>query len=120
MRISDLSSDVCSSDLTWAFVNPLGLQTLMEILIEATGAYLERQIAAGAEVVQLFDTWAGVLPEHEFRRFCIDPVRRIITRLKEKHPQIPVIAFPRGAGALYDGYAQATGDRKSTRLNSSH
>lgn len=94
---------------TWAFGNPLGLQTLMEILIEATSSYLERQIVAGAEVVQIFDTWAGVLPEAEFRRFCIDPVRRIIAKLKEKHPQIPVIAFPRGAGALYDGYAQATG-----------
>ena len=94
---------------TWAFGNPLGLQTLMEILVEATASYLERQIAAGAEVVQIFDTWAGVLPETEFRRFCIEPVRRIIARLKEKYPQVPVIAFPRGAGALYDGYAEATG-----------
>lgn len=94
---------------TWAFGNPLGLDALIDILVEATGDYLERQIAAGAEVVQLFDTWAGVLPEHEFRRYCIEPVRRIVARLKEKHPELPVIAFPRGAGALYDGYALATG-----------
>ncbi|MCW0233092.1 MAG: uroporphyrinogen decarboxylase [Ferrovibrio sp.] len=94
---------------TWAFGNPLGLQTLMEILIEATVAYLDRQVQAGAEVVQLFDTWAGVLPEQEFRKFCIEPVRRIIAALKEKYPALPVIAFPRGAGALYEGYAQATG-----------
>jgi uroporphyrinogen decarboxylase len=60
-------------------------------------------------VVQLFDTWAGVLPEAEFRRYCIEPVRRIIAALKQKHPTVPVIAFPRGAGAQYDGYALATG-----------
>jgi len=94
---------------TWAFGNPAGLTALLDILVEATVAYLDRQIGAGAEVVQLFDTWAGVLPEAEFRRFCIEPVRRIIGRLKEKHPAIPVIAFPRGAGVLLDGYAAATG-----------
>lgn len=94
---------------TWAFGNPIGLNTLMEILIEATVAYLDRQVQAGAEVVQLFDTWAGVLPEQEFRRFCIEPVRRIIAALKEKYPTLPVIAFPRGAGTMYEGYAAATG-----------
>lgn len=94
---------------TWAFGNPGGLGTLMDILVEATGEYLERQVQAGAEAVQIFDTWAGVLPEQEFRRFCIDPVRRIIARLKAKYPHLPVIAFPRGAGALYDSYAAATG-----------
>jgi len=94
---------------TWAFGNPVGLQQLMDILVEATISYLDRQVQAGAEVVQLFDTWAGVLPENEFRRFCIDPVRRIIAALKEKYPALPVIAFPRGAGALYEGYALATG-----------
>lgn len=94
---------------TWAFGNPLGLQALMDILTEATVSYLDRQIRAGAEVVQLFDTWAGVLPENEFRRFCIEPVRRITAALKARHPGVPVIAFPRSAGALYDGYAAATG-----------
>jgi uroporphyrinogen decarboxylase len=94
---------------TWAFGNPRGLDTLMDILVQATTDYLDRQIVAGAEVVQLFDTWAGVLPEAEFRRYCIEPVRRIIAVLKQKHPQVPVIAFPRGAGALYEGYAAATG-----------
>jgi uroporphyrinogen decarboxylase len=94
---------------TWAFGNPAGLQQLMDILVAATISYLDRQVQAGAEVVQLFDTWAGVLPENEFRRFCIDPVRRIIAALKEKYPTLPVIAFPRGAGALYEGYALATG-----------
>ncbi|WP_300301530.1 uroporphyrinogen decarboxylase [Ferrovibrio sp.] len=94
---------------TWAFGNPQGLDALMNILVEATSDYLDRQIGAGAEVVQLFDTWAGVLPEAEFRRYCIEPVRRIIAALKQKHPNVPVIAFPRGAGAQYEGYAAATG-----------
>src|SRR3546814_12456950 len=77
-------------------------RSLIDILVEATVAYLGRQIEAGAEVVQLFDTWAGVLPEAEFRRFCLEPVRRIIAAVKEKYPGVQVI------------------DRKSTRLNSSH
>ena len=94
---------------TWAFGNPEGLDALMDILVEATGAYLERQVQAGAEAVQIFDTWAGVLPEQEFRRYCIEPVKRIIARLKGKYPSLPVIAFPRGAGVMYDGYAAATG-----------
>lgn len=94
---------------TWAFGNPEALSRLIDILVEATVAYLGRQIEAGAEVVQLFDTWAGVLPEAEFRRFCLDPVRCIVAAVKEKYPAVPVIAFPRGAGVLLDGYAAATG-----------
>src|SRR3546814_7951285 len=84
-------------------------RSLIDILVEATVAYLGRQIEAGAEVVQLFDTWAGVLPEAEFRRFCLEPVRRIIAAVKEKYPGVQVIAFPRGAGVLLDGYAAAPG-----------
>lgn len=94
---------------TWAFGNPVGLSALMDILVDATISYLDRQIRAGAEVVQLFDTWAGVLPDAEFRRFCVEPVRRIIAVLKDKHPDVPVIAFPRGAGVHLEGYAAATG-----------
>lgn len=94
---------------TWAFGNPAGLSALMDILVDATISYLDRQIRAGAEVVQLFDTWAGVLPDAEFRRFCVEPVRRIIAVLKDKHPHVPVIAFPRGAGLHLEGYAAATG-----------
>lgn len=98
-----------ASAKTWAFGNPQGLDALINILVEATVSYLDRQIRAGAEVVQVFDTWAGVLPEQEFRRFCIEPVRRIVAGVKKDHPTVPVIAFPRGAGALYEGYAAATG-----------
>ena len=71
--------------------------------------YLSGQIAAGADVVQLFDTWAGVLPETAFERWVIDPTRRIRARLKESFPTVPVIGFPRGAGLLYPRYAAESG-----------
>jgi len=94
---------------TWAFGNPAGLDRLMDILVKATIEYLSRQVQAGAEVLQLFDTWAGVLPDAQFKRYCIDPVKRIIEGLKALHPAVPIIAFPRGAGLQLEGYSKATG-----------
>ncbi len=93
----------------WVFGNPAGLDRLMDLLVEATTAYLDRQVQAGAEVVQLFDTWAGVLPDEPFERYCIEPVRRIIAQLKALHPGLPVIAFPRGAALHLENYAARTG-----------
>jgi uroporphyrinogen decarboxylase len=93
----------------WAFGDPAGLQALIDLLTTAVIQFLERQIEAGAEAVQLFESWAGILPEPFFRRWCVDPVARIVTALKTRFPHMRVIAFPRGAGLLYDGYAQATG-----------
>jgi uroporphyrinogen decarboxylase len=80
---------------------------LIELLVEATTAHLLAQIAAGAQVVQLFDSWAGVLPEPEFVRWCQAPAARIVAALKAARPDVPVIAFPRGAGALYPSYQVA-------------
>jgi uroporphyrinogen decarboxylase len=82
---------------------------LIELLIEATTEHLRAQIDAGAQVVQLFDSWAGVLPEPEFLRWCQAPAARIVAALKGTHPEVPVIAFPRGAGPLYPGYHAAVG-----------
>jgi uroporphyrinogen decarboxylase len=81
--------------------------TLIELLVEATTAHLLAQIEAGAQVVQLFDSWAGVLPEPEFVRWCQAPAARIVAVLKAARPDVPVIAFPRGAGALYPAYQAA-------------
>ncbi|WP_428487851.1 uroporphyrinogen decarboxylase [Rhodopila sp.] len=92
----------------WALSDPDGFQPLIDLLTTAAIEFLERQIAAGAEAVQLFESWAGILPEPLFRRWCIQPVASIIQALRVKHPTIPVIAFPRAAGLLYDGYLQAT------------
>ncbi|RMC37847.1 uroporphyrinogen decarboxylase [Paracoccus alkanivorans] len=82
---------------------------LIERITEATILYLSAQIEAGAEAVKLFDSWAGSLKGADFDDFAIAPARRIIAALKERHPGIPVIAFPREAGERYIGFAKATG-----------
>ena len=73
------------------------------------GRHLGRQIESGAEAVQLFDSWAGLLPADEFRRWVIAPTAAIVDRLRAGHPGVPVIGFPRGAGVLYASTSDATG-----------
>jgi uroporphyrinogen decarboxylase len=92
---------------TLARREPALFGALIELLVEATRAHLLAQIEAGAQVVQLFDSWAGLLPEPEFVRWCQEPAARIVAALKAARPDVPVIAFPRGAGALYPGYQDA-------------
>ncbi|MDP2085193.1 MAG: uroporphyrinogen decarboxylase [Gemmobacter sp.] len=82
---------------------------LLDRIADATVEYLSAQIAAGAEVVKLFDSWAGSLKGQDFQEFCVAPAARIIADLKARHPDIPVIAFPREAGQGYVGFARATG-----------
>jgi len=93
----------------WAFSDPVGFDRLIDLLVDVTIEYLDRQVNAGADVVQLFDTWAGALPEAAFRRWCIDPVRRISDVLKNRHPNLPVIGFPRGAGQSLTTFARDAG-----------
>jgi len=81
----------------WALGDPDGFRVLVDLLVDATTEYLLRQVAAGAEALQLFDTWAGVLPKHAFDRFSAAPILEIARRVKAEHPEIPIIAFPRGA-----------------------
>jgi uroporphyrinogen decarboxylase len=82
---------------------------LIDIITEATIDYLSAQVDAGAEVVKLFDSWAGSLTGQDFTDFAVKPAARIISALKARHPGLPVIAFPREAGAGYIGFAKATG-----------
>jgi len=82
---------------------------LIDLVTDATIEYLSAQIDAGAEVVKLFDSWAGSLGAADFEAYALGPAKRIIAALKERHPDTPVIAFPRGAGAAYEGFARATG-----------
>lgn len=89
--------------------DPLLFQKLIDLLIEGTIDYLSEQIKAGAEVVKLFDSWAGSLKGADFDRYALEPARRIISALKERHSDAPIIAFPRGAGDRYAGFAKATG-----------
>lgn len=93
----------------WASDDPAGFAGLIDCLVSATSSYLVGQIEAGAEVVQLFDSWAGVLPEPEFQRWVIEPTQRITRAVKRRHPDVPIIGFPRGAGALYERYAIEAG-----------
>lgn len=93
----------------WALSDPDGFQPLIDMLTTAAIQFLDRQIEAGAEAIQLFESWAGILPEPFFQRWCVQPVASIVAALRIKHPAVPIIAFPRAAGLLYDDYAQATG-----------
>ncbi len=82
---------------------------LIEVITEATIDYLSEQVKAGAEVIKLFDSWAGSLKGADFTDFALKPAARIIAELKARHPGLPIIAFPREAGQGYIGFAKATG-----------
>lgn len=92
-----------------AGADPKTFGSLITLLVDATTRFLLAQIDAGAEAVQIFDTWAGVLSHDEFRRWAVEPVREIVARIQAKHPAVPIIAFPRGAGVRYLDYAVETG-----------
>ncbi|WP_339947084.1 uroporphyrinogen decarboxylase [uncultured Albimonas sp.] len=83
--------------------------TLLDLITEATIEYLARQVEAGAEAVKLFDSWAGSLSALDFERVCLEPNRRITAELKSRFPGLPVIAFPRGAGAWLERFADSCG-----------
>jgi uroporphyrinogen decarboxylase len=93
----------------WAYGDPDAMQRLIDLLVAATGDYLIAQIDAGAEAVQIFDSWAGVWPEAHLRRWCLEPVTALVGRIKAERPGVPVIVFPRGAGVLYQDYAETCG-----------
>jgi len=84
-------------------------EALLDLITAATIEYLSAQIDAGAEVVKLFDSWAGSLKGDAFAKYALAPAKQIIAALKARHPDIPVIAFPREAGDNYIGFAKATG-----------
>ncbi len=98
----------CQRTKGWAYRAPDEFARLMDILVDATVDYLKAQIDAGAEANQIFDSWAGVLSEPEFRRWSIDPTTRIVETLHKAHPDVPVIGFPRGAGVLYEDFVRET------------
>ena len=84
-------------------------EALLARITEATIEYLSRQIDAGAEVVKIFDSWAGSLKGEDFQRYAVAPAAQIITALKARHPNTPIIAFPREAGDGYIGFGKQTG-----------
>jgi uroporphyrinogen decarboxylase len=93
----------------WAYRDPDAFAHLIDLLVDVSVAYLDAQIRAGADCVQLFDSWAGSLPETEFERWVVAPTRTMVAALREKHPGVPVIGFPRGAGNKAVRYIAETG-----------
>jgi uroporphyrinogen decarboxylase len=86
----------------------VGLDTLIDVLVDASASYLIHQLRAGVDAVQIFDTWAGVLPTEEFKRWCIEPTRRIAEQVRREVPGAKIIGFPRGAGTMLPAYVEGT------------
>lgn len=93
----------------FAYRNPAAFQLLIDKLVDASIAYLSEQIRVGVEAVQIFDSWAGVLPTSEFLRWSAEPIARIIAGVRQNHPHARIIAFPRGATTRLPGFVQQTG-----------
>jgi len=89
--------------------NPSEWDRIVQQLVDSTILYLSGQIEAGAEVVKLFDSWAGAVPHRDFERMIINPTKQITSAIKAKYPNIPIIGFPRGAGLMYVDYAKKSG-----------
>lgn len=93
----------------WMWRDADGFQKLIDMLVEATIGHLSSQIDAGADCVQIFESWAGALAEPEFRKFVIAPNRRIVEGVRRRHPDTPILGFPRAAGPLIEDYVAGTG-----------
>lgn len=89
--------------------DPATFDALMELITDATIEYLDMQVKAGAEVIKLFDSWAGSLKGDAFEKYSLQPAKKIIAELKARNPGLPIIAFPREAGDKYIGFAKAVG-----------
>jgi len=92
-----------------AYGDPVRFAAIIDAIIETTVTYLDGQIRAGVDAVQLFDSWAGSLSPAQFQRWVIEPNATIVRRLKAIHPSVPIIGFPKGAGAKLVDYAEQTG-----------
>jgi uroporphyrinogen decarboxylase len=86
------------------YEHPDAFTGLIEILVEASSAYLIRQLEAGVDAVQIFDSWAGILPPGEFRKWCIEPCAKIVAAVRDRVPAAKIIGFPRGAGTKLTQY----------------
>jgi uroporphyrinogen decarboxylase len=92
-----------------AYADPKAFGAIIGRIEDVTYNYLSGQIAAGAEAVQLFDSWAGNLSPAQFEQWVIRPTARLVEKLKARHPQVPIIGFPKDAGGKLKAYAQETG-----------
>ncbi len=102
------SSDQAAARM-FAYRDPQAFARLIDIVTDASIDYLDGQVRAGADVLQIFDSWAGNLPDGEFATWVVAPTRRIVAELRRRHPGTPIIGFPRGAGDNAKGYVGETG-----------
>ncbi|GAA3899521.1 uroporphyrinogen decarboxylase [Sphingomonas limnosediminicola] len=93
----------------FAYADPGAFSAIIGRIEEVTIEYLSRQIDAGADAVQLFDSWAGSLSPAQFEQWVVAPTSRIVASLRERYPDVPVIGFPKGAGGKLAAYARETG-----------
>jgi len=94
---------------TWAFGDPDSFQKLFSVLEESISDHLIAQVDAGAQVLQIFDSWAGLLPDGAFQKWCVEPIGRIVARVNKAKPDIPIIVFPRLAGVRYAEFLKIEG-----------
>lgn len=94
---------------SFAYGRPDDFAKLIDRLVEAIATHLIAQVEAGAEALQIFDSWAGILPDVYFDRWSIAPTAAIVKRVKARYPEVPIIGFPNRCGVHYAGYAQKTG-----------
>ncbi len=92
-----------------AYRHPDTFARIIDVLVENSIHYLVGQLKAGADCLQIFDTWAGVLPPREFARWSIEPTRRIVAGVRQQVPGARIIGFPRGAGGMLPAYIEQTG-----------
>jgi uroporphyrinogen decarboxylase len=92
-----------------AAADPAAFSALMDKLIDVSADYLVKQLDAGAECLQIFDTWAGSLPPDDFERWCVQPTKKLVSRVRAARPGVKIIGFPRGAGRSIPRYVDETG-----------
>ena len=102
------SSDQAAARLL-AYRDPATFSALIDLLVRTSVEYLSLQVDAGADVLQIFDSWAGSLPDREFESWVVKPTQAIVAALKQRYPDVAIIGFPRGAGARAFEYADRTG-----------
>ncbi len=93
----------------WAYQSPESFSKLIDLLVDATTKYLITQVENGVEVIQLFDSWSGLLAEIPFQQWVIEPTRRIVEGVRKYHPDVPIIGFPKGSGLRIPEFVQQTG-----------
>ena len=93
---------------TFSYQNKQLFAKIIDILVDSVSKHLIAQIEAGVDALQIFDSWAGVLTEEQFKKYSIDPTKKIVDNVRKIYPAIPIIGFPKSAGVLYKKYAKET------------